>query len=392
MINIEWIDLVKLIRFTIGETEQNYFKDQALILQAHNIQMKIAAEINGITEDGYVFYNPSTVTDDNITGQYEARLPRRCQFVLEASNQTEDSDQPLASIDGRPRTWTYTQGTPYNYYVVTKQGHGNYGGDYLGMFPGATTYDGTGTLASSGTTVTGTDTSFTTELTAGQYIVSDSETRQISSITSDTELITTVAFTGLSSDTFTCGARVRIRYTTLPLEYAYRVNYSGTADGCSIKSDSTNITITTTTSGVDTDNEFAYITYTTYGAMKAAMETVAGISVTSNHNPNDIIDSKIEDIESTDIFNEYGYLFDTIRLDLQFNDLLLSGVVAMCRRRDNEEGRANTELQQFYRDLKASSARYATKEEYDGGPIKNVYGGRGPYDLEWYGTITDRTS
>ena len=62
----------------------------------------------------------------------------------------------------------------------------------------------TGTLSSSGTTVTGSGTSFTTELAVGDIIVSDSQTRRVATITNNTSLTTDAAFSGaLSGDTFT---------------------------------------------------------------------------------------------------------------------------------------------------------------------------------------------
>jgi len=53
---------------------------------------------------------------------------------------------------------------------------------------------GTGTITTSGTTVTGTGTQFTTELQAGWFIVIGSEKREIASISSDTSLTLTGAF------------------------------------------------------------------------------------------------------------------------------------------------------------------------------------------------------
>ena len=63
---------------------------------------------------------------------------------------------------------------------------------------------GTGTLTSSGTAVTGTGTSFLTQLEVGSLIQADGETRRVTAIASDTSL--TVAYTfssNLSGDSFT---------------------------------------------------------------------------------------------------------------------------------------------------------------------------------------------
>ena len=61
----------------------------------------------------------------------------------------------------------------------------------------------TGTVSSSGVTVTGSGTAFTTQLQVGDVIVSDSQVRIVATITSTTVLTTDAAFSGaLSSDTF----------------------------------------------------------------------------------------------------------------------------------------------------------------------------------------------
>ena len=60
-----------------------------------------------------------------------------------------------------------------------------------------------GTLSSSGTTVTGSGTSFQTHLQVGDIIISDSQTRIVSAIASQTSLTTDAAFSGaLSGDTY----------------------------------------------------------------------------------------------------------------------------------------------------------------------------------------------
>ena len=62
---------------------------------------------------------------------------------------------------------------------------------------------GTGALDSLLTTVTGTGTKFTSELAIGDRIISDGQTRVVASVTSDTILDTTVAFSPvLAADTF----------------------------------------------------------------------------------------------------------------------------------------------------------------------------------------------
>lgn len=58
----------------------------------------------------------------------------------------------------------------------------------------APTVAGTGTLSSSGTTVTGTGTAFTTQLQVGDYIVVGGVAKQVTVIASDTSLTTSTAF------------------------------------------------------------------------------------------------------------------------------------------------------------------------------------------------------
>ena len=106
-------------------------------------------------------------------------------------------------------------------------------GTLVGAFAAKKT--GTGTLDSSGSTVTGTGTLFTTELKAGDTILADGETRTINSITSDTELTLTSAFTtDLSNDTF--------EYSGIPTEGSgtsnaimagdyWRINVEGNISG-----------------------------------------------------------------------------------------------------------------------------------------------------------------
>ena len=61
----------------------------------------------------------------------------------------------------------------------------------------------TGTVSSSGTTVTGSGTAFTSQLAVGDIILSDSQTRRVATITNNTSLTTDAAFSGaLSGDTF----------------------------------------------------------------------------------------------------------------------------------------------------------------------------------------------
>ena len=61
----------------------------------------------------------------------------------------------------------------------------------------------TGTASSSGTTVTGSGTAFTSQLAVGDIIVSDGQTRRVTAIASATSLTTDAAFSGaLSGDTF----------------------------------------------------------------------------------------------------------------------------------------------------------------------------------------------
>ena len=61
----------------------------------------------------------------------------------------------------------------------------------------------TGTVSSSGTTVTGSGTAFTSQLAVGDIIVSDGQTRRVTAIASATSLTTDAAFSGaLSGDTF----------------------------------------------------------------------------------------------------------------------------------------------------------------------------------------------
>ena len=61
----------------------------------------------------------------------------------------------------------------------------------------------TGTVSSSGTTVTGSGTAFTSQLAVGDIILSDSQIRRVATITNNTSLTTDVAFSGaLSGDTF----------------------------------------------------------------------------------------------------------------------------------------------------------------------------------------------
>lgn len=63
---------------------------------------------------------------------------------------------------------------------------------------------GTGTLSSSGATVTGTGTSFLAEIQVGTFITADAQTRKVLAVISDTELLTATAFSpALSADAFT---------------------------------------------------------------------------------------------------------------------------------------------------------------------------------------------
>jgi len=72
------------------------------------------------------------------------------------------------------------------------------GAEHLGSY---TTL--TGTISSSGTTVTGSGTDFTGELSVGDYIKANGETQRVDSIASATSLETSVAFTtSLSGETF----------------------------------------------------------------------------------------------------------------------------------------------------------------------------------------------
>lgn len=71
-------------------------------------------------------------------------------------------------------------------------------------FQGTAARSGTGTLSSSGTTVTGNGTSFTTQLSEGDRIVSSSQTRVVTAIASNTSLTTNTAFSPtLSGASFT---------------------------------------------------------------------------------------------------------------------------------------------------------------------------------------------
>ena len=69
-----------------------------------------------------------------------------------------------------------------DYTLVTGAGHL---GSYLSL---------TGTVSSSGTTVTGTSTTFTSDLSVGSYIKAGGKTQRVESIASDTSLTTTNAF------------------------------------------------------------------------------------------------------------------------------------------------------------------------------------------------------
>jgi hypothetical protein len=111
---------------------------------------------------------------------------------------------------------------------------------------------GTGTISSSGVTVTGVGTSFLTQLSSGDTITSDGETRTVDTITSNTVLTTTVAFTGLSADTFTLGTYTYILNLTktetniFPAKYTYTIRFVDAAGESTCLIENANFIITGT--------------------------------------------------------------------------------------------------------------------------------------------------
>jgi hypothetical protein len=88
---------------------------------------------------------------------------------------------------------------------------------------------GTGTISSSGTTVTGVGTAFTTEIIGRCWIKADGEYRQVMTVTSDTSLTVNAAFTApLAGDTF---ERVRASITGIPSQQ-YGVYYDQYCTDC----------------------------------------------------------------------------------------------------------------------------------------------------------------
>ena len=135
---------------------------------------------------------------------------------------------------------------------------------------------GTGTISSTGTTVTGTGTAFTTELVVGTEITADGETRTVTVISSETQIQVNFAWTSdLTNQAFTIpGTEVTGTDTTFQSELA--VNDTLFVDGVSkqitaINSD-TSLTVNSAYLGFFSTSPFAYT--------NAAAQSATGFIVT----------------------------------------------------------------------------------------------------------------
>jgi len=372
------LDLLEMVRFECGETTESFFSSQRIMQTIMMRQMEVSAAIGGVTTDGYVVY---PLDSDGTASTYEADLPFRAMFVKEADLK-QDTIRPLTLRRSRPRVYgTYDFGDPLHFYVVNQED------PKLGLYPGPNPYTITGTISSSGTTVTGTNTLFTDELTIGQNIYADDQLRTIATITSDTALTTTVAFNpALSGESATAGGRVRIRYKAVTYENAYRLKYVGDAEAAEVEVTGSGIEVTTTTSGVSSTESFDFATYDTYGSMKTALETVSGLTVVSSHPDTESIDMEIQG--PFNIYEIWGVLFDGIKLDNQTAPLVVRGTVATLRRRDDSAAKANAALAQYYRELKEIKQNMIAKEEPGNLTIIDAY--KAPsYYYVW--DVTDNT-
>jgi hypothetical protein len=361
---MKWDIVLKRIRTRLGETKTGFFTDQDILGEAQLIQLEIASYVGGVTQDFFTNF-PFT--------SYEWAMSPRVETIEQIYLLADAYEYPLAHLVERPiYSSTYPSGRPDSWYFLRKEGPD---GPMVGMYPAGTDgTTGTGTVTCSGTAVTGVGTLFTTELGVGQYIKVSGQTRIVSAITSATALTVTAAFSPAisSAASFTYAARTLARCKCTPLEYGLRVTYSGAASAATVAVTSTAVVLTTTTAGVTTTTTALIASYPTYSAMATYLATVSGFTADT---PHDDVD-RIRDLEvaaAVSCKSAYIELYDGIKLDKQLIPLLVKGTTATMRRRDNDEGRARSELNDYYKELKERRSAYKAQQFSVPTSVRNCY-------------------
>ena len=336
---MNWTDIVDLVRAELPEDSEAWFKDQQIIKLGSMRQTELANNIGGLGEDHYVFFEPNQVEGD---------VPFRLTYPDEVYRVVGTENRRLQPISGRPDIPNYPYGDPYQFFIIDGSSRQK---KTLGVYPGAPSYTGTGTISSSGTSVTGTNTLFLTELSPGQKLVKGSDVRTIVTITSNTALTIDSAFTTpASGDDVVYGMRALIKGRFLPKEYALKFRYIGNATQATFIVTSTYLKITTTTGGTATPETFNFATYTTIPALKAAIlstSSLSGIEVQITEESYSTAELSLSPTDVVDIYQKWGTILETVQLDYAFVPLLVRGIVVSCRRRDQDAYQSRADMQEY---------------------------------------------
>jgi len=359
---MRWDTLVQQVRTQIRETSESFFKDQEIKRTAHFYQQQIAAAIGGIDMDFDVFFNFVA----------ETSISKRCLRVHDVYYVLSGEQFLLYQMGKRPIILNEAQtNEPMIHYFLREE---EPTGAVLGLYPtGESGTTGTGTISSSGTTVTGVGTAFLTDISVGQYIKSGTQKRQVTVVTNDTSLTTATAFSpALSGASYSIGMHCRVRGKGLPLLGGFRITYSGTASRATCQVTTAAVVLRTTTGGVVTTSTLSFATYLTYSALLTAINAVSGFSADTEHENSDAT-TYFEPTKEIECKGVYIDFFETIKIGAQFDHQLVKFTSATMLGSDKDHVGKRMELALAHDELRKMENDYKTQKTSAVGCLQDSY-------------------